>query len=534
MKTNNRLFVMRVWIGLGLLAFPFSADVFAGTQYYRLSYRDDPATTIVVGWCDNGISVNAQVYYGTVDCGTNYLNYPLSHGIDRSVENYYGLNHQFARLTQLTPNTVYYFVVRDDQGISARMCFKTLPDNANTPVSFIAGGDSRTAIPKEYPDSMLCRPWRQDANRLVAKISPDFIAFSGDYVVLGSVLHCWKDWFDDWQLTITREGRLFPIIPTLGNHEANTDLYNLFDIPNASSYYSMSIAGNLLRIYTLNTDIKCDSTQRAWLENDLQLHTGNANEPYWKFAQYHYPFAAHAGYPVNTEMIDCWASLFQTYKINLVAESHAHIIKVTWPVITSSSAESDNGFIRNDSCGIVYVGEGSWGAPLRDLYTTYSPDAAFKWTRNQEKMPGFQLVWVSKEKIEVRVIKFENVNNVGQVGINDPPFSLPSNIVLWNPSNGSVVTLHRPQSLSAKATAIEKLVAFYPNPATSDVNFDFFYKNTTAKVEVYQSYGIRIKSLSVNTSSSFKLDVSTFDPGIYYLYITLQRFRECYKLSIVR
>jgi acid phosphatase type 7 len=137
---------LRACVAFVVLVFLISCELVAGTQYYRLSYRDDPATTIVVGWCDTGISTNAQVYYRTADFDTNYLNYPLSHGIDRSVDNYFFLNHHFARLTQLTPNTVYYFVVRDDQGISARMCFKTLPDNANTPVSFIAGGDKEKAI----------------------------------------------------------------------------------------------------------------------------------------------------------------------------------------------------------------------------------------------------------------------------------------------------------------------------------------------------------------------------------------------------
>jgi hypothetical protein len=635
MKTTKSFISLSACAAFVVLVFLISGELIAETQYYRLSYRDDPATTIVVGWCDNGTSTNAQVYYGTTDYGTNYLSYPLSHIIDRTVLNYYGLNHQFARLTQLTPNTIYYFVVRDDQGISDRMCFKTLPDNANSPVTFISGGDSRTAMAGE-PDSLLSRSWRQDANRLVSKISPDFVAFSGDYVLLGAIIPDWDDWFDDWQLTITPGGRLFPLIPTLGNHEASLDLYNMFDIPDSSSYYSLSIAGKLLRIYTLNTDLgfnstnytsSCDSTQRSWLENDLQLHTGNINEPYWKFVQYHSPFAPHGCFPVDTTMINCWASLFQTYKVKLVAEAHAHVIKVTWPILTSSDTASDNGFIRNDSCGIVYIGDGSWGAPQCDLFTYYSPDAAFKWTRNQEKMPGFQLVCVSKEKIEVRVIKLENVINVGQVGINDPPCSLPANIVLWNPSNGSVVTINNPNPLSDNADLINletsegvlnpvfsstqynytvllpdtavipptisvtlsdpnatvhvtqasnlsgsvaertatavvvaedgitsntysvifsknqsglheisagKAAVIYPNPANKVVHIDFFDKNNTAKVEVYNAYGCNIKSLSVNTGNTFNMDISSFNTGIYYFYITMNKFRECYKISVVR
>ena len=525
-----------------ILSLAFCTELFAGTRFYRLSYRDDPATTMVIGWCDKDTSANARVYYGTVDFDTNYLSYPLSHGIDRSVLSYYGLNHRFARLTQLTPNTVYYFVVRDHQGVSARMCFKTLPDNANTPITFIAGGDSRTAMQGEE-DSLLCRPWRQDANRLVSKISPDFITFSGDYVLVGYVFHFWADWFTDWQLTITPEGRLFPLVPTLGNHEDSNDLYNMFDIPDSTSYYSLSIAGKLIRIYTLNTDIGCphtgpffcDSTQRNWLENDLRQHTGNMNEPYWKFVQYHYPFAAHSSYPVNHTMVNCWASLFQDYKVKLVAESHAHVIKFTWPIVTSS-VPSDSGFVRNDTNGIVYVGDGSWGAPLRPLFTNYSPDQAWKWMRNQASMPGFQVVYVSKEKIEIRVVEVDSVdvNSVGQVWLNDPPGTLPANLVLWNPSNGSVVTIKYQASSGFPEIPAGKAAAIYPNPANNMVHIDFFDKNNSAMVTVYNAFGRSIQSLSVNTGKTLNMDVSSFNTGVYFVHITINKSDETYKISIIR
>ncbi len=442
-------FFISIFLFLGL-----SLTVFGGTQYYRCSYQDDPSTTIVIGWSDNGTSTSATVYYGTTDLGTNYLGYPSTKTIDRT-QSYKGLNNQFARLTGLTPNTMYYFVIHDNQGTSARMCFKTLPDNPDTPIKFISGGDSRTGIIGEFEFSQ-CRSRRQEANKLVAKIVPSFITFSGDYVYslpgfVQSTNIAWADWFSDWQLTITPDGQLIPLIPAFGNHEVTDDVYNMFDVPNNNIYYSLGIGGNLLRIYSLNSELNCDVTQQNWLTNDLQLHTNTSSEPYWKFVQFHYPFVPHAYYSPNTTNINCWASLFQDYKVKLIAESHAHIIKVTWPIVTSTATGSDNGFIRDDVNGIVYMGEGSWGAPMRDVYTTFSADAAFNWTRNQEKMPGFQIVCVSKESIEIRVAKFDNVASVGQVSISDPPCALPPNITLWNPSNGSVVTINYPNPLSTDA-----------------------------------------------------------------------------------
>lgn len=47
--------------------------------------------------------------------------------------------------------------------------------------------------------------------------------------------------------------------------------------------------------------------------------------------------------------------------------------------------------------------------------------------------------------------RLDNVSGVGQVGINDPPCTLPASIVLWNPSNGGVITINN-NSLSSDAS----------------------------------------------------------------------------------
>jgi len=98
----------------------------AATDKYRVMWRDDPATTMVIGW--NQISGNNPVvHYGTIDHGTNWSAYPNSANVSRSV-NSYSMDNRFVRLTGLQPNTAYYFVIRDNQGISRRLWFKTAPD----------------------------------------------------------------------------------------------------------------------------------------------------------------------------------------------------------------------------------------------------------------------------------------------------------------------------------------------------------------------------------------------------------------------
>ncbi len=97
----NLLNYLIVFLFLG-----FSLNTKATTSHYTLAYRDDPATTIVIGWSGD----DGTVYYGNIDYGINYTSYPENHPSDR-IASHKGQNRKFARLTGLTPNTVYYFVV---------------------------------------------------------------------------------------------------------------------------------------------------------------------------------------------------------------------------------------------------------------------------------------------------------------------------------------------------------------------------------------------------------------------------------------
>ena len=496
------------------------ANAFAGTRFYRASYRDDPSSSIVIGWSDDGLSTNAQVYYDTVDYGLDYSSYTNIHGIDRTQEAY-NLNNKFARISGLLPNKVYYFVIKDDEGISDRMFFKTLPNNPDEGICFISGGDSRTGTILE-PGYQDCRFNRQICDSLVAKIRPDFVAFNGDFVNWGSE-EKWSDWFFDWQYTISDAGRIIPIIPVLGNHEESLDMYNLFDVPNTTAYFSLGIGGNLLRFYSLNTSLEiCDSTQRNWLENDFNLYTNNANEPYWKFVQYHIPFVPHANYSPHEALIDCWVGLFEQYKLRLVSEAHAHVLKVTWPIKFTADTESDNHFVRNNEDGIVYIGEGSWGAPMRNLYTYYSSEQAFEWTRNQVKATGFQVICVTKEQIEIRTVLAEQAFAVGQVELNDPVCTMPANLPLWDPANGSVVVIdYNASYIEPESSQLNDNCKFtlFPNPVienTIQIKFESLEHNST--LEIYNSFGRKYKSINVNKGDNL-LELSTIElpKGTYFI-----------------
>lgn len=393
----------------------------ARTSRFRCMWREDPATSMVVGW-DQLSGSNPIFYYDTRDHGQNINAYRMSKRPDRIVPAR-GMNNHFVRLNGLRPNTVYFFVIRDSDGVGLRFSFRTAPADPSTRLSIIAGGDSRNY-----------REARVNANKLVSKLRPHFVLFGGDFTG-GDTAPEWREWLDDWQYSIGSDGRLFPIVVARGNHEmSSAPLIEIFDIPNMEAYYAFNFGGNLLRVYSLNTLIASGGDQRNWLERDLRAGGGIT----WKVAQYHHPMRPHTGKKAEKdELVINWAPLFYRYGVNLVVECDAHVVKSTWPVRPSDEPGSYEGFIRDDARGIVFVGEGGWGAPLR------SNNDDKPWTRNSDSFNQFKWIFVDRDKIEVRTVKTDvssAVREVDHQNIFEPPVGL----VLWTPSNGDVVTITKP------------------------------------------------------------------------------------------
>jgi hypothetical protein len=443
----------------------------AFTDKYRLTLRNDPATSVVIGW--NQVSgSNAVVYFGTEDHGTNWNDYSSSKAVDRTVS-YAGMNNNFARLTNLQPNTAYYFVIKDNEGVSQRFWFKTLPGDPSQRLSIIAGGDSRN---NRLP--------RQNANRLVAKLRPHAVMFGGDMTESGTNTQ-WAEWFDDWQLTISDDGKMYPVITTRGNHEStNAFIDNLFDVPSPNIYYALTLGGSLVRAYTLNTETSIAGSQTTWLSNDL---ASNENVT-WKIAQYHRPMRPHvSGKPEGNDQYNYWASLFQQHNVKLIIESDAHTVKTTWPIIPSTGSGNDEGFVRDDINGTVYVGEGCWGAPLRPA------DDNKSWTRNSGMFNHFNWIFIGQDKIEVRTIQVDNALQVGSVTDADI-FTPPAGLSIWNPSQGDLITIDNPNasSLPGVTVGMNEVTAglngmqVHPNPFRNVLFIDI--KNLAASEEKVMIY----------------------------------------------
>lgn len=398
------------------------ADLEAGTRRYRATWRDNPAKSIVIGF-EHFSGSSVRIVYDTKDGGRNPANYRYSANPARTVE-YHEMRNVFVRINKLQPGTRYYFLVVDDQSVSRRMIFETIHDTPSRPLSIVAGGDSRNN-----------RETLKAANRLVSKLRPHFVLFGGD-MTNGDSAQEWKEWLDDWQLTMNSDGRLTPIVPTRGNHErSNRSIYDLFDVAHPDAYYSLSFAGGLLRTYTLNTLFPPGGEQLNWLQRDLAR-----SKEMWKIAQYHHSMRPHtSSKPERDELITYWATLFTKYGVDLVCESDAHTVKQTYPIRPSREPGASQNFIRDDRRGTVYVGEGCWGAPLR------INDDAKPWTRASAKFNQFKWIWLDLRQMQVRTVRIDRSSSMaGEENGYLNRFRSPPGFYFWDAENtGDVLRIPR-------------------------------------------------------------------------------------------
>lgn len=141
----------------------------AKTARFRAMWRDDPATSMVIAW-DQLSGTTPMIYYDEVDNGQKAELYKLKRKPDQVVTAR-GLNNHFARLTGLKPNTVYFFVVKDSEGLSRRYSFRTVPNVPTERLSIISSGDSRNnrearisanTCPQNTPPFCVVQ-WRHDS-----------------------------------------------------------------------------------------------------------------------------------------------------------------------------------------------------------------------------------------------------------------------------------------------------------------------------------------------------------------------------------
>lgn len=420
----------------------------AATQFPRVVWDTDPATQAVIGFSALGISFDQYVMFGYSTDESAWTR--VEPNQQRDFVTFLGyIRNYFVRLQGLLPDSDVFFRICDQDGCGDRLYFRTAPvsDDKESPYVVVAGGDTRTGWTN-----------RQKGNALVAKIRPLFVMHGGDFTNLNTSAEI-SGFLLDWQLSFSHDTingidyqRIYPLIPTHGNHEDGNyrTLCIIFGVdPNndgkcdeMDTFSAFNVSG-LLRVYTLNSQFKNSGyAQQAeamnqWLYQDLE---NNRLAAMWRIAQYHKPMFPHySGKSTNTELFNWWAQAFYDHSMNLVVESDTHINKLTQAIVPSG-----NDFTTSEA-GTVYVGEGSWGAPAR------SANAPKDWTIDLASIQQFKVIQVTPQQLVVRTAQFdETAETLTREQRNADPLALPEGINWWaaNPIGETVRLVQDNKGLS--------------------------------------------------------------------------------------
>lgn len=466
-----------------MLAMPASQ---AATDLYRLVWTDDPATTVTIGWRqlsgtfvkvryrerDDAFAAWQEVTTVRTGVLVNVAEGPDTGDPSGVVPTQDPFETHFVDLSGLSPDTDYEFEICDSEDAPAAkacspyMYFRTAPATRK-PFTLIAGGDSRRTSSALFGVNDQAR---RRGFELVAKIRPLAVVFSGDFMDEG-VYGEWLIWMDEWQLTKSADGRMYPLIPSHGNHE-NQDrrmlskVFGTSDLGAANgwgTFGALSIGGDLMRIFTLNSSLdptvsasfqdntigyndliaepNCDpadldpevigtpdicasprgdedisvndawATQTAWLQD--QLAAAVADGVLWKLANYHHPLRPHeSGKDDGVGRVRAWGPLFDTYDLDLAIESDTHNLKYTLPIVPGDNLSDARPGAPVDE-GFVEAdwANGRHGTVFIGEGSWGAPKRAAndgkQWTLASDSVWQFKLLQVDETELTVHTVLFE-------------------------------------------------------------------------------------------------------------------------------
>ena len=316
-----------------------------GPSQWRVIWTKEPSTKATISWTTAKKGSSHKVRYGVRSVGrkqfSNFQEPQRSDAYSSANGEYY----HHARISGLKPFTTYDFEIDSDGKKSPVMHFTTAPAN-DREFSILFGGDSRTGIVSRGQVNLLMADLSEKDDQLIA------FAHGGDYIVSGRNWGQWSKWLSQHELTVTKLGKVLPIIPTRGNHDGGPLYDEIFDNPGGTgkNYFHTMISPKVALV-TLNSEISAGGDQQAWLAKTLFDLRPKVR---WLLAEYHRPVWPAVKGPGKAK--NFWVPLFEKFNLDLVVESDGHVIKRTVPIRNE----------KKDPTGIVYVGEGGLGVPQRN------------------------------------------------------------------------------------------------------------------------------------------------------------------------
>lgn len=335
-----------------------------------LTWQQDPTKTMTIDWHTSADVEKSTLQYREVG-ETDWLEaignghgFPFADQIIHRVE-----------LINLNPGTDYEFRAQPTDKIYS---FRTMPEKADQPIRFVAGGDPGGG--EEFINM----------SKQAALYNPDFIVFSGDWSLENPNPDRVSWFFEQLQtLFMSENNRLIPVIAAIGNHDVwkernisddvELDFYrkeyglkegdsalfdSLFAFPGVPRYGVLDF-GDYLSWIILDSGHRSsiDGGQTEWLESTLKEREGKPHI----FASYHVgAYPSHRSYEGADaiKIRDNWVPTFDSYGLDVAFEAHDHMYKRSY-LLKGGKVD------KND--GVLYLGDGGFGAPTRQ------PDETPRW-----------------------------------------------------------------------------------------------------------------------------------------------------------
>jgi acid phosphatase type 7 len=352
-----------------LIALMLMSPVFAGDSFQnvRLTWTENPQSQATISWesdeSTEGDLVKvwqdgqAVMQFAAEKTKAYTDNYGKKKSKKSTNEKWF---YRHVRLVGLKASTKYKMTAHSKGATSREFYFTTAPKDGRD-FKLLYVGDSRTRVEIA---AKIC----QQMSKMTAQ-DPEILAVihGGDYANTPSLAY-WRPWLAAWNKTTGQDGKLLPLIPVVGNHEQikKSPLYGeAYGMPGGDKnfLYSCKLSPSF-RIVVLNSEIPSTGTQEDFLKETLQKYRDEKVK--WQLVAFHRPV-----YPAvkKPSVIKRLVPLFDEFNIDLVLESDGHCIKRTLPI------KND----KHDPQGVVYLGEGGFGAPQRkpkDLWYLKTPGFA--------------------------------------------------------------------------------------------------------------------------------------------------------------
>ncbi len=318
-----------------------------------LTWKDDPTTTMTVMWHTTTGDTSSTIHYKSL----KETSWEQKNGETVQIKRSNVQVHQ-VELTGLEEGTDYLFRLGDGEIHKFRTLAKTLP------LKIVIGGDGY--LSKELYEKM---------NREVASKDPDFVILAGDIAYTEGLSRAlktyawrvqrWEEFFELWTKDmITKDGRIIPIVPVLGNHDVREGFdspfkdqvffYEFFTFPEKGIPYRVMKIGSDICFYLLDSghSFPVGGAQAEWLRKALHRNM----QATWQIPVYHigaYPSVTSYTHRAARDIRKFWVPLFEKYGVRASMEHDSHAFKRTYPIRRGKVAAD----------GIHYLGDGAWGVP---------------------------------------------------------------------------------------------------------------------------------------------------------------------------